>query len=170
MDDDDCLETDNNEGEKVMGESHEIRIRLTKKMKRMLKYVGFQVNADPDSGFSWPKSEKFYSWKKSFFSKSLTYSTVFILRFFKERPSCRRSFCLQKRTSSTSNMKFLYWIRLDLDSDPADKNQCGSGPRHFHADSDPVLVFILTLIRILAFLLSSLVNIWLKDTLFYFRT
>jgi hypothetical protein len=41
MDDDDCRETDNSEGEKVMAESHEIRIRLTKKLKRMLKYVGF---------------------------------------------------------------------------------------------------------------------------------
>ncbi len=39
MDDDDCRETDNSEGEKMMGESHEIRIRLTKKLKRMLKYV-----------------------------------------------------------------------------------------------------------------------------------
>jgi hypothetical protein len=28
-------------GEKVMGEYHEIRTRLTKKLKRMLKYVGF---------------------------------------------------------------------------------------------------------------------------------
>jgi hypothetical protein len=52
MDDDDCRETDNSEGEKMMGESHEIRMRLTKKLKRMLKYVGFQVNADPDSGVS----------------------------------------------------------------------------------------------------------------------
>jgi hypothetical protein len=41
MDDDDCRETDSSEVEKMMGESHEIRIRLTKKLKRMLKYVGF---------------------------------------------------------------------------------------------------------------------------------
>jgi hypothetical protein len=40
MDDDDCRETDKSEGEKMTGESHEIRIRLTKKLKRMLKYVG----------------------------------------------------------------------------------------------------------------------------------
>jgi hypothetical protein len=41
----------------------------------------------------------------------------------------------QKRTSSTSSMKFLHfylfsWVifaLLDLDPDPADQNQCGSG-------------------------------------------
>ena len=45
MDDDDCRETDNSEGEKLMSESHEIRIRLTKKLKRMLKYVGFHPSS-----------------------------------------------------------------------------------------------------------------------------
>ncbi len=59
------------------------------------------LNSDPDQGFWWPEIGKKYSWFFSFLIKNFNFL------FLTDVQATEQAFSPQKRTSSTSKMKFL---------------------------------------------------------------
>ncbi len=89
----------------VLGSGFRIRIHLIR-----IRIQHFRLNTDPDPGFLWPKNwKKFTAENFYFISKTIIYLS---LGLHKGRPSYKKAFSSQKRTSSNSNHEITYFFLL----------------------------------------------------------